>query len=190
MNMEVFAMRKIMIGLALAAVCLFAGFTDGNPNTARGKKIREIKDRLEQVETKYVARIDYRERREALRLMDQIVADLESLAMENPPQKPALQIVSRERFNALLYSLGKEMNAEKKKCLVLKAAIRWNFSMDQVARLVASFTWDDDRLEIIEALLPKIVDREKSHALLDSLTFDGSRTKLKKMLDESATGTD
>lgn len=55
-------------------------------------------------------------------------------------------------------------------------------SCQQCIRMMSIFTFDDDRLEVLQILAPNLVDRENCDKIVDSLAFISSEEKAKRIL--------
>lgn len=55
------------------------------------------------------------------------------------------------------------------------------FSCQQCIRLMSIYTFDDDKLKVLDIVAPRIADRENYEDIVDSLDFLSSQDKVRKM---------
>jgi hypothetical protein len=58
--------------------------------------------------------------------------------------------------------------------------------VDQVIRLASKFSFDNDKLEVVEMLYPKIIDLNKNYLLYNCFTFSDAKNKLEKFIETNS----
>ena len=67
--------------------------------------------------------------------------------------------------------------------MVLKAALAGSdFTSAQCLQLTKLYTFDDDRMEIMQIMNPRIVDKEAFFTVINTLTFSSSKEKMKDFI--------
>jgi hypothetical protein len=184
---------KRIIALALVFV-IAAGAAFSQDKTERRRprefdRIEAIKMRLDRIEKTYIAQLGFRERREAVNLMNEVVGLLDGVdsaqgpAVTPPPPPPAPTPASDREFSVIVTAVKGGAGPDNKKFIIAKFAVRYFFTTDQLGALLKEFAFDDDRLQAADVVLPKIVDREKAYRLIDAFTFKDGQTKFKQLLD-------
>lgn len=69
--------------------------------------------------------------------------------------------------------------------LLAVGAVNNFFTCNQCIRLMSIYTFDDDKLKVVELLAPHIVDRENYEDIIDSLSFLSSEEKVRKLFSGS-----
>lgn len=65
--------------------------------------------------------------------------------------------------------------------LLAVGAVNNFFTCKQCIQLMSIYTFDDDKLKVLELIAPHIVDRENYEDIIDSLTFMSSEEKVRKI---------
>lgn len=58
------------------------------------------------------------------------------------------------------------------------------FTCHQVARLLSIFTWDDEKMEVLNMILPRITDKENSEVIVKKMDSLFKQDDVRKMLDK------
>mgnify|MGYP002224405730 FL=1 len=92
------------------------------------------------------------------------------------------QITSDNDFQQLYNKIKqKPFKDEQLDILSLAAGHRW-FSCQQCVRLMSIYTFDDDKLKVLQILATRIADKENYDKIINSLDFLSSEDKAKEML--------
>ena len=97
--------------------------------------------------------------------------------------KVVVNPMSFTEFNQLVSSVENTAFDQDKKKIVKSASASNYFMVDQVIKLVSKFAFDNDKLDVIELLYPRLVDLEKNYLLYNCLTFSDGKNKLEKFID-------
>ena len=114
-------------------------------------------------------------------------AQVESTVAPRPPHhnghRPNYpQITSDNDFQQLYNKIKqKPFKDEQLDILSLAAGHRW-FSCQQCVRLMSIYTFDDDKLKVLQILATRIADKENYDKIINSLDFLSSEDKAKEML--------
>ena len=57
-----------------------------------------------------------------------------------------------------------------------------DFTSGQCLELTRLYTFDDDRMEIMKIMYPRIVDKEAFFTVINTLTFSSSKEKMKDFI--------
>ena len=97
--------------------------------------------------------------------------------------KDAVVPISQDDMNQLVSAIDNAPFVQDKKN-VLKTAYNYHYYMvDQVIRLASKFSFDNDRLDVVEMLYPKIIDLNKNYLLYNCFTFSEAKNKLEKFIE-------
>ena len=93
---------------------------------------------------------------------------------------------NRVMNDQLFQTFYKEMKTEPLKddsMKVLSAALAGSdFTSAQCLQLTKLYTFDDDRMEIMKIMYPRIVDKEAFFTVINTLTFSSSKEKMKDFM--------
>lgn len=93
---------------------------------------------------------------------------------------------NRVMNDQLFQTFYKEMKNEpfKDDCMkLLNAALAGSdFTSAQCLQLTKLYTFDDDRMEIMKIMYPRIVDKEAFFTVINTLTFSSSKEKMKDFI--------
>ncbi|MDC2623106.1 DUF4476 domain-containing protein [Bacteroides ovatus] len=93
---------------------------------------------------------------------------------------------NRVMNDQLFQTFYKEMKNEpfKDDCMkLLNAALAGSdFTSAQCLQLTKLYTFDDDRMEIMKIMYPRIVDKEAFFTVINTLTFSSSKEKMKDFM--------
>jgi hypothetical protein len=181
-------MKKLIVLIPFLFLLVFTNFSENKGGPDRGgpdrqnDKMSMIKDKLEIIETKYIAVLSSRERREAIKTMDEVMGLLEDLGREeNRPKN--VRPMSDQDFKQLLKRLDKNVGYNDKKCELFKTSINNNYTVDQLVQILNIFKFDDDRIDVAFGLYPIIIDKKNINKIYPTLTFEKARQKLREMID-------
>ena len=118
------------------------------------------------------------------------------LSASNPPRSPVIKRVEvfqhrphheRPQFKnpimndkdfQYLYKVIKKKAFEKDQLELLSVGVLDNyFSCRQCAKIMSIYSFDKDKLKILDIMASHIVDRENVHLILDSFRFESDRRK-------------
>ena len=96
----------------------------------------------------------------------------------------------RERVRAmgdadfkLLRSLLKEESFDKNRAKMIRVACIGNyFTSSQCAAMLSLFSFDSNKLEVLEYLAPRVIDRRGCEAILEEFSFLSNRKKAEELL--------
>lgn len=95
-----------------------------------------------------------------------------------------IMVMSPEELNEFAGQVGNAFPDREKYNLIEQRAVCNYFTAEQVVRLMKSFSFDDDRLKLVDMVFPKIVDKEMAYQLFGALTHGSSKDKLQRILDK------
>ena len=96
----------------------------------------------------------------------------------------------RERVRAmgdtdfkLLRSLLKEESFDKNRAKMIRVACIGNyFTSSQCAAMLSLFSFDSNKLEVLEYLAPRVIDKRGCEAILEEFAFLSNRKKAEELL--------
>lgn len=100
-----------------------------------------------------------------------------------PPRRAGHRMSDRE-FAVLCERIERKPFKSERLELVEVGSLDSRFSCEQVRRLLAFFTFDDDRLAALALLAPHIVDRPHAERLVDCFTFESAKQRALLLLLE------
>lgn len=92
------------------------------------------------------------------------------------------EAMSSAAFQNFLSSLKNESFADDKLRVVKITSNKSFFSVGQIKTVVEQFSFDEDRIEAVSLLYPKVVDEENAHLILDSFTFSSDKEEIEKII--------
>ena len=90
--------------------------------------------------------------------------------------------MSFEEFDQLMLSLEQTSFDQDKKKVVRTACLNNYFMVDQAIKLASKFSFDNDRLDVIETLYPHLLDQDKNYLLYNCFTFSDAKNKLETFI--------
>jgi hypothetical protein len=87
-------------------------------------------------------------------------------------------------LNQLSQTIDNASFAQDKKKVFKTSVTHYYFTVDQVIHLASKFSFDNDRLDIVELAYPKIIDLDKNYLLYNCFTFSDAKSKLEKFIDD------
>lgn len=130
--------------------------------------------------------------RQLLRELRAMVALLEEnissgtvvIRIEEPEEEasPAPQPLSGPELEGLIATLKKESFPDDRLRVLRTAAARSYFTVDQVLQILPVFSFEDDRLEAVRILWPRVLDRDQGHRIYEAFTFPDSKEELETIL--------
>lgn len=93
--------------------------------------------------------------------------------------------ISQDEFGQLLQVVDNASFAQDKKRVVKTSVLSHYFMVDQLIRLASKFSFDNDKLEVVETVYPKLLDLDKNYLLYNCFTFSDAKTKLEKFIEEN-----
>lgn len=106
------------------------------------------------------------------------------------PVPPQTVVVENAAFQRLCQRMTSEPFADDRMKLLQREAPLMSLTVDNCARLMQFFDWDNERLRCVQLLLPSVVDLHNGHRLEAHLDFDSSKEKLRRMLTEAGDSAD
>ena len=89
---------------------------------------------------------------------------------------------AEEGFDEFIRDIQRRPFKDDKIRFIQDAARRNYFTTDQAARVLKLFTWDDDKLTVLEALAPRLRDAFNAHQLVDLFTFSSAKERARQIL--------
>ena len=100
-----------------------------------------------------------------------------------PPAQPQLApILDGPSYRALVGALRAEAFADTRMQLLDAGLSGYCLTVDEANGILSTFTFPDKKLKVVERVLPRIVDREKSVKLFSNFEFSSHKAKLSKLL--------
>lgn len=99
------------------------------------------------------------------------------------PQDPRYEDErDRESFEDFLRAIADKHFTKDKIRFIRDAARRNVFTVAQTARILRLFTWDSEKLEVLEALAPRLRDGYNAYKLVDLFTFSDNQEQARRIL--------
>ncbi len=95
---------------------------------------------------------------------------------------PMLDIMASGDFAVLIERLQDEVFSDNQMSMLKTAAKGNYFSIDQLCRILDVFDFEDDMLEAVRIVYPRIVDTKNAFKLYDRFEFPDSKEKLEEIL--------
>lgn len=89
-----------------------------------------------------------------------------------------------QEFDQLIRSLEQAPFDPDKKKIIRTCANNNYFMVDQAIVLASKFSFDNDKLDVIKVLYPRLLDYDKNYLLYNCFTFSDGKNKLEKFIDE------
>ena len=89
---------------------------------------------------------------------------------------------AEEGFDEFIRDIQRKPFKDDKIRFIQDAARRNYFTTDQARRVLQLFSWDDDKLTVLEALAPRLRDAFNAHQLVDLFTFSSAKERARQIL--------
>ncbi len=177
-------MKKLILLIPCVFLLVFANFSESKNNyDPLSKKTAEIKQKLEFIETKYISVLSFNERRQAIKTMNDLMVLVGSLERDDRRQQAQNPMLD-QKFNKLIQKLKKIGQTWEQKYELFKRSVDAYYSVEQLIRILNVFKFDDDKLEVVLTLYPKLVEKKQLYKILNSLSFQKSKQDLSKLLEK------
>lgn len=90
------------------------------------------------------------------------------------------RVMNEQLFRAFLNNVKKEPFADERMALIKTALANSDFTSAQCLQLTKLYTFDDDRMDIMKMMYPRIVDKEAFFTVIATLTFSSNRDEMNK----------
>ena len=98
-------------------------------------------------------------------------------------RNPVMLRAMRDNDFSMVYRVVKNTSFDKNKIDVIRVAcIGSNFSSNQCAKLLSLLSFDDNKLEALEVMAPKVVDDRDYNKIMKQFSFKSSMEKAAKIL--------
>lgn len=146
------------------------------------KNRQEILMLIDNLRREYLSLLRNRKSNEANKLLDEIEFLLKTMDRVIPYVPPMPQPMSFEEFTEFKKAFDAGfMIGEKIKILEMAAGNHY-FSFAQLLEILDRFTFDDDKIKILEVMYPRVLDTSRSYVLFQKLTFDSSKRRLESII--------
>lgn len=95
-----------------------------------------------------------------------------------PQRKPVQPRAMRDNDFSLVYKVVKNASFDKNKIEIIQVACIGNsFSSKQCARLLSLLSFDDNRIEALEIIAPRMIENEYYNKIIKQFSFSSNRKK-------------
>ena len=180
-----------MIKFSLTAIALFACtymYSQRQEKTA--DYADEIRIQLKALEDESISKLRPHERDDAYKRIDKIYFYLDKMSNKDESRRDrrdkhkenVIFPMDDASFNSLQSTMDNEFTADDRIRIVRLSAASNYFTMDQLIELIKKFTFDDNRMQIIELVYPKLINTENSHLLFNYVSFISSKNRLEEII--------
>ncbi|WP_294553128.1 DUF4476 domain-containing protein [uncultured Bacteroides sp.] len=99
-----------------------------------------------------------------------------------PNYDPYDRVMNSQLFNTFLNNVKKEPFKDDRITLINTALASSDFTSGQCLQLTKLYTFDDDRMEIMKMMYPRIVDKEAFFTVIATLTFSSNKDEMNKFV--------
>ena len=101
---------------------------------------------------------------------------------ENRPGYGYNRVINDQLFQTFYKEMKNEPFKDDRMKLLNAALAGSDFTSAQCLQLTKLYTFDDDRMEIMKIMYPRIVDKEAFFTVINTLTFSSSKEKMKDFI--------
>ena len=101
---------------------------------------------------------------------------------ENRPGYGYNRVMNDQLFQTFYKEMKNEPFKDDRMKLLNAALAGSDFTSAQCLQLTKLYTFDDDRMEIMKIMYPRIVDKEAFFTVINTLTFSSSKEKMKDFI--------
>lgn len=99
-----------------------------------------------------------------------------------PNYDPYDRVMNNQLFNTFLNNVKKEPFKDDRMTLINTALASSDFTSGQCLQLTKLYTFDDDRMEIMKMMYPRIVDKEAFFTVIATLTFSSNKDEMNEFV--------
>ena len=92
------------------------------------------------------------------------------------------RVMDNQLFQTFLGNVKKEPFKDDRIALINAALASSDFTSGQCLQLTKLYTFDDDRMEIMKMMYPRIVDKEAFFTVISTLTFSSNKDEMNKFV--------
>lgn len=92
------------------------------------------------------------------------------------------RVMDNQLFQTFLGNVKKEPFKDDRIALINAALASSDFTSGQCLQLTKLYTFDDDRMEIMKMMYPRIVDKEAFFTVISTLTFSSNKDKMNEFV--------
>jgi hypothetical protein len=101
---------------------------------------------------------------------------------KHPKARKVSRAMSAKRFKVFLAEVEAQNFESERNSVIGLAAQRNHFSCAQVTTVLKGISFAGEQLAALKLMVAKIVDKEDSHLILSSFTFDDDKSKARALL--------
>lgn len=101
---------------------------------------------------------------------------------DRPDYDRHARVMDNQLFKTFLNNVKKEPFKDDRISMINTALVSSDFTSGQCLQLVKLFNFDDDKVEIMKMMYPRIVDKEAFFTVISSLTFSSSKDKMNEFV--------
>jgi hypothetical protein len=141
---------RVLFVTVFVIILTQASFSQNNASTTN-----RIIQNLNRIESIYFKYLTFKEQQEAIKLLN----DTRDLIMKNSPSiQNDLNLLNDESFSSLFESVKKEMADNSKTKLISAIGKNGKITSDQLSKLIALYTFDNYREELLRSIADNIID--------------------------------
>lgn len=89
----------------------------------------------------------------------------------------------RDKDFSMMYKIVKDISFDKNKIDMIRVAcIGSSFNSNQCARLLSLFSFDDNKIEVLKVIKPRLVDVDNYKKIFDQFSFSSNKEKAAEIL--------
>lgn len=177
-------MRKFILNIAF--LCLTLSLIQAQPQNDK-KEI--IIRNLKLIEDLYINKLNFAQRREAIDLMNQTLALIDNAELNSGPGNDNncqnQTTTSNKDFNELLKNAKKAWPYKEKKVVITEYLLSHDITSEQLKEVLMLLDFDDEKVEIIKLVQPRVIDREKILLVLEPINSSIKRDEVLEYLKTS-----
>jgi hypothetical protein len=105
---------------------------------------------------------------------------MEEKKIETAPTNSAM---SEREFQQLYANVEDESFADDQLSVVRIATKSKYFTIDQLTRLLDLFSFSDDKIECVQMVYPRVVDKDNAHNLLKAFTYSDDKKQVERIIN-------
>ena len=117
-------------------------------------------------------------RKQASAMIEEYKVNLDKVEKEHRPGYGYNRVMNDQLFQTFYNEMKKEPFKDDRIKLLNAALAGSDFTSAQCLQLTKLYTFDDDRMEIMKIMYPRIVDKEAFFTVINTLTFTSSKDKM------------
>ncbi|MBT6994423.1 MAG: DUF4476 domain-containing protein, partial [Candidatus Cloacimonetes bacterium] len=111
--------------------------------------------------------------------------EVEQIDFEEPEtvvEQAQIITISENNFQLLCTNIQSESFDDDKLAIIQIVIRSHHFTINQLIRLLALFTFENDKISVVQIVYPKVIDTQNAFNLLNSFTYSSDKKRVQQII--------